>query len=36
MVIGDIGIARLIIHVQQIGEDKLRYREKFKNKGAKT
>ncbi|WMV15310.1 hypothetical protein MTR67_008695 [Solanum verrucosum] len=32
MLIGDMGIARLMIHVQQVEEDKLRAREEFKNK----
>ncbi|KAG5595356.1 hypothetical protein H5410_036588 [Solanum commersonii] len=36
MLIGDMDIARLIIHVQQVEEDKLRDREEFKNKRAKT
>ncbi|KAK4706720.1 hypothetical protein R3W88_033732 [Solanum pinnatisectum] len=36
MMIGDMDIARLMIHVQQVEEDKLRDREEFKNKRAKT
>uniref|UniRef100_M1DWL7 Gag-pol protein n=1 Tax=Solanum tuberosum TaxID=4113 RepID=M1DWL7_SOLTU len=36
MLIGDMDIARLIIYVQQVEEDKLRDKEKFKNKRAKT
>ncbi|KAG5632224.1 hypothetical protein H5410_003941 [Solanum commersonii] len=36
MLIGDMGIARLIIHVQQVEKDKLRDREELKNKRAKT
>ncbi|WMV09084.1 hypothetical protein MTR67_002469 [Solanum verrucosum] len=36
MLIGDMGIAKLMIHVQQLEEDKLRDREQFKNKRAKT
>ncbi|KAK4718103.1 hypothetical protein R3W88_016441 [Solanum pinnatisectum] len=36
MPIWDMDIARLMIHVQQVKEDKLRNREKFKNKRAKT
>uniref|UniRef100_M1DQF4 Retrotransposon gag protein n=1 Tax=Solanum tuberosum TaxID=4113 RepID=M1DQF4_SOLTU len=36
MLIGDMDIARLMIHVQQVMEDKLKDREEFKNKRAKT
>uniref|UniRef100_M1DYX2 Gag-pol protein n=1 Tax=Solanum tuberosum TaxID=4113 RepID=M1DYX2_SOLTU len=36
MLIGDMDIARLMIYVQQVEEDKLRDREEFKNKRAKT
>ncbi|WMV13864.1 hypothetical protein MTR67_007249 [Solanum verrucosum] len=36
MLVGDMGIARLMIHVQQVEEDKLRDREGFENKRAKT
>ncbi|WMV51194.1 hypothetical protein MTR67_044579 [Solanum verrucosum] len=36
MLIGYMGIARLMIHVQQVEEDKLKDRENFKNKRAKT
>ena len=36
MLIGDMDIARIMIHVQQVDEDKLRDREEFKNKRAKT
>ncbi|KAH0672886.1 hypothetical protein KY284_023973 [Solanum tuberosum] len=36
MLIGDMDIARLMIHVQQVEEDKPRDRKVFKNKGAKT
>uniref|UniRef100_M1D8G3 Gag-pol polyprotein n=1 Tax=Solanum tuberosum TaxID=4113 RepID=M1D8G3_SOLTU len=36
MLIGYMGIARLIIQVQQFEEDKLKDREEFKNKTAKT
>uniref|UniRef100_M1DB40 Gag-pol polyprotein n=1 Tax=Solanum tuberosum TaxID=4113 RepID=M1DB40_SOLTU len=36
MLIGDMDIEMLMIHVQQVEEDKLRDREKFKNKRAKT
>ncbi|KAH0669190.1 hypothetical protein KY285_023348 [Solanum tuberosum] len=36
MLIGDMDIAMLMIHVQQVEEDKLRDREEFKNKSAKT
>ncbi|XP_049381147.1 uncharacterized protein LOC125845640 [Solanum stenotomum] len=35
MLIGDMDIARLMIHVQQVKEDKLKDREEFKNKRAK-
>ncbi|KAH0661922.1 hypothetical protein KY284_026853 [Solanum tuberosum] len=36
MLIGEMDIARLMIHVQQVEEDKLRDRKEFKNKRAKT
>ncbi|WMV42511.1 hypothetical protein MTR67_035896 [Solanum verrucosum] len=36
MLIGYMGIARLMIHVQQVEEDQLRDKEEFKNKRAKT
>ncbi|WMV07607.1 hypothetical protein MTR67_000992 [Solanum verrucosum] len=36
MLIGYMGIARLIIHVKQVEKDQLKDREKFKNKRAKT
>ncbi len=36
MLIGDIDIARRMIHVQQVEEEKLRDREEFRNKKAKT
>uniref|UniRef100_M1DYW8 Retrotransposon gag protein n=1 Tax=Solanum tuberosum TaxID=4113 RepID=M1DYW8_SOLTU len=36
MLIGGMDIARLMIHVQHVEEDKLRDREKFRNKKAKT
>ncbi|WMV41486.1 hypothetical protein MTR67_034871 [Solanum verrucosum] len=36
MLIGYMGIARLMIHVQQVEEDQLKDREEFKNKSAKT
>ncbi|KAK4733570.1 hypothetical protein R3W88_007831 [Solanum pinnatisectum] len=36
MLRGDMDIARLMIHVQQVKEDKLRDIEEFKNKRAKT
>ncbi|WMV29272.1 hypothetical protein MTR67_022657 [Solanum verrucosum] len=36
MLIGYMGIARLMIHVQQVDEDQLRDKEEFKNKRAKT
>uniref|UniRef100_M1DP83 Gag-pol protein n=1 Tax=Solanum tuberosum TaxID=4113 RepID=M1DP83_SOLTU len=36
MLIGDMDIARLMIHVQQVEKDKMRDREEFKNKRAKT
>uniref|UniRef100_M1ABZ1 Gag-pol protein n=1 Tax=Solanum tuberosum TaxID=4113 RepID=M1ABZ1_SOLTU len=36
MLIGDMGIARMMIHVQQVEEDKLRDREGVKNKRAKA
>lgn len=36
MLIGYIGISRLMIHVQQVDKDQLRDKEEFKNKRAKT
>ncbi|KAK4737367.1 hypothetical protein R3W88_001064 [Solanum pinnatisectum] len=36
MLIGDMDIPRLMIHVQKTEEDKLRYKDKFRNKKAKT
>uniref|UniRef100_M1DY51 Retrotransposon gag protein n=1 Tax=Solanum tuberosum TaxID=4113 RepID=M1DY51_SOLTU len=36
MLIGDMDITRIMIHVQQVEKDKLRDREEFKNKRAKT
>uniref|UniRef100_M1BG80 Gag-pol protein n=1 Tax=Solanum tuberosum TaxID=4113 RepID=M1BG80_SOLTU len=36
MLIGYMGIARLMIHVQQVEEDQLKDREEFKNKRVKT
>uniref|UniRef100_M1DKA8 Gag-pol protein n=1 Tax=Solanum tuberosum TaxID=4113 RepID=M1DKA8_SOLTU len=36
MLIDDMGIARLMIHVQQVEEDKIRDKEEFKNKRVKT
>ncbi|KAH0777818.1 hypothetical protein KY290_009229 [Solanum tuberosum] len=36
MLIGDMDITRLMIHVQQLEKDKLRDKEEFKNKRAKT
>ncbi|XP_049368436.1 uncharacterized protein LOC125833339 [Solanum verrucosum] len=36
MLVGDMDIARLTIHLQQVEEDKLRDREEFRNKKAKT
>ncbi|KAH0677011.1 hypothetical protein KY285_024812 [Solanum tuberosum] len=36
MLIGDMDIVRLMIHVQRVEEDKLRDREEFRNKKAKT
>ncbi|KAH0679012.1 hypothetical protein KY284_020097 [Solanum tuberosum] len=36
MLIGDMNIARLMFQVQQVEEDKLRDREEFRNKKAKT
>ncbi|KAG5571168.1 hypothetical protein H5410_060934 [Solanum commersonii] len=35
MLIGDIDIARFLIHLQQVEEDKLKDREEFKDKRAK-
>ncbi|KAH0688918.1 hypothetical protein KY289_016276 [Solanum tuberosum] len=36
MLIGDLDIARLMVYVQQVEEEKLRDREEFRNKKAKT
>ncbi|WMV07605.1 hypothetical protein MTR67_000990 [Solanum verrucosum] len=36
MLIGYMGITRLMIHVQQVEKDQLRDREEFKNKRVKT
>ncbi|KAK4713885.1 hypothetical protein R3W88_019792 [Solanum pinnatisectum] len=36
MLIGDMDIARVMIHMQQVNEDKLKDREEFRNKKAKT
>ncbi|XP_049370631.1 uncharacterized protein LOC125835557 [Solanum verrucosum] len=36
MLIGDIDITRLMVYVQQVEEEKLRDREEFRNKKAKT
>ena len=36
MLIGDMDIARLMVYVQQVKEEKLRNREEFRNKRAKT
>ncbi|XP_049365270.1 uncharacterized protein LOC125830099 [Solanum verrucosum] len=36
MLIGDMDLARLIIYVQQVEEDKMNDREEFKNKRANT
>ncbi|XP_049359236.1 uncharacterized protein LOC125823921 [Solanum verrucosum] len=36
MLIGDMDISRMMIQVQQVEEDKLRDREEFRNKKAKT
>ncbi|WMV54457.1 hypothetical protein MTR67_047842 [Solanum verrucosum] len=36
MLIGYMGITRLMIHVQQVESDQLRDKEEFKNKRAKT
>ena len=36
MLIKDMDLARLMIHVQQVKENKLKDREKFKYKRAKT
>jgi len=36
MLIGDMDISRLMIHVQQVGEDKPKDREEFCSKRAKT
>ncbi|WMV42658.1 hypothetical protein MTR67_036043 [Solanum verrucosum] len=36
MLICDMGIVKLMIHMQQVEDDKLRDREGFKNKRVKT
>ena len=36
MLIKDMDLARLMIHVQQVEENKLKDREKFKNNRTKT
>ncbi|WMV32441.1 hypothetical protein MTR67_025826 [Solanum verrucosum] len=36
MLIGEMDIERLMIHVYQVDEDKLKDREEFRNKRAKT
>ena len=36
MLIGDMDLARLMIHVQQVEEDKMKDREGLNNKRAKT
>ena len=35
MLIGDVDLARFMIHLQQVEEDKLKDREEFKDKRAK-
>ncbi|WMV20165.1 hypothetical protein MTR67_013550 [Solanum verrucosum] len=36
VLIGDMGTARLMIHVQQVEEDKLKDKKEYKNKMSKT
>ena len=36
MLIGDMDISRLMVYVQKVEKEKLRYRQKFKIKRAKT